>query len=240
MTASSQRFDIGMLIFDGMTILDFAGPFEVFSRMPNATVHVIGIDGKPTRSDVGGMMLPTVTIDACPALDMIFVGGGLGVNPLMEDERVLNFIAAASVSASWITSVCTGALLLGAAGLLDGYRAATHWTAMEVLPLLGAIPVHERVVIDRNRITGGGVTAGIDFGLTVTALLHGERVAQLIQLGMEYDPQPPFEVGSPRVAPQDLLDEVRRSAQPTTDARIAAARRCASRLSATHGKGLRP
>ncbi|MGF6905378.1 cyclohexyl-isocyanide hydratase [Paraburkholderia sp. GAS348] len=232
MTASTQRFYIGMLIFNGMTNLDFAGPFEVFSRMPDTTVHVIGIDGEPTRSDVGGMMLPTVTMETCPALDLFFVGGGLGVNPLMEDERVLDFIASASARASWITSVCTGALLLGAAGLLDGYRAATHWTAMEVLPLLGAIPVHERVVIDRNRVTGGGVTAGIDFGLTIAALLHGEHIAQVIQLGMEYDPKPPFQVGSPRVAQRALIDEVSRRAQPMTDERVAAAQRLAPRLTA--------
>lgn len=227
---STKEFHIGMLIFDGMTNLDFAGPFEVFSRMPGTVVHVIGITDRATVSDVGGLMLPTVTIASCPPLDMIFVGGGPGVNLLMEDEHVLAFIRETGTRASWVTSVCTGALVLGAAGLLKGYRAATHWTAMEVLPLLGAVAVHERVVIDGNRITGGGVTAGIDFGLKIASMLHGEHIAQGIQLGMEYDPQPPFDVGSPRTAPVSLVEEIRARAQRMTDERLIAARRAAEHL----------
>jgi len=225
MDNSNARFSVGMLIFDGMTNLDFAAPFEVFSRMPGATVHVIGIRDGAVTSDVGGLVLPTTTIDQCPTLDMIFVGGGPGVGPLMEHEPVLAFLAKASTHASWVTSVCTGALLLGAAGLLKGYKAATHWTAMDVLPLFNAIPIHERVVIDRNRITGGGVTAGLDFGLVIAGLLHGENVAHAIQLGMEYDPEPPFHGGSPRSAPAALVEQVKRSAQPLTDERIAIAER---------------
>jgi cyclohexyl-isocyanide hydratase len=232
MTKSVRGFHIGMLIFDGMTNLDFAGPFEVFARMPGVTVHVIGITDRVTVSDVGSLMLPTVTMANCPPLDMLFVGGGPGVNSLIEDEHVLAFVAREGARASWVTSVCTGALVLGAAGLLNGYKAATHWTAMGVLPLLGAIPVHERVVIDRNRITGGGVTAGIDFGLKIASMLHGEHVAKTIQLGMEYDPQPPFDVGSPRSAPPALVDEIRHRMQAMTDERMAAAKRAADRLSA--------
>jgi cyclohexyl-isocyanide hydratase len=225
MSNSNDTFQVGMLIFDGMTNLDFAGPFEVFARMPDTTVHVIGIREGVVTSDVGGLVLSTVTLETCPSLDLFFVGGGPGVNALMEDEHVLKFIERMGGQASWVTSVCTGALLLGAAGLLRGYKAATHWTAMDVLPLLGATPVSERVVIDRNRVTGGGVTAGIDFGLTIASLLHGEEIAQALQLGMEYDPAPPFAVGSPRSAPEALLAMVRAGAKPLTEERMAAASR---------------
>ncbi|MGF6995424.1 DJ-1/PfpI family protein [Paraburkholderia sp. GAS32] len=218
-------FSVGMLVFQGMTNLDFAAPFEVFSRMPGAEVHVIGVDDGVVTCDTGARLLPTTTIDRCPRLDMIFVGGGPGINPLMENPPVLAFLAQAGAQVSWVTSVCTGALLLGAAGLLRGYKAATHWTAMDVLPAFEVTPVYERVVMDRNRITAGGVTAGLDFGLVIAGLLHGEQIAHAIQLGMEYDPSPPFAGGSPRSAPAALVTEVRRRTQQLTDERMEIARR---------------
>ena len=218
-------FHIGMLIFPGMTNLDFAGPLEVLARMPGAVVHVLGKERAAVLTDIGQPVLPQLTFAEAPALDMLFVGGGPGATALMEDTDVLDFLRERAPVARWITSVCTGALVLGAAGLLRGYRATTHWTAMEVLPLLGAEPVHQRVVVDRNRITGGGVTAGIDFGLAVAALLHGEAVAKGLQLGMEYDPRPPFDCGSPGSAPADLVAQVRERAATLTEARLAAARR---------------
>ncbi len=218
-------FHIGMLIFDGMTNLDFAGPFEVFARLPATKVHVIAKTMAVKVSDSGMLLVPNMVLDNAPALDMLFIGGGAGVNQLMEDREVLDFVRRQGNSVSWITSVCTGALVLGAAGLLDGYRAATHWAAMEVLPLFGAIPVHERVVIDRNRITGGGVTAGIDFGLTIAAMLYGENVAMASQLAMEYDPKPPYDAGSPRSAPPAITERVRTAMSKTTEERFAIARR---------------
>jgi len=221
--SGADPFHIGMLIFPGMTNLDFAGPFEVLSRGPNAVVHVLGHSMEPVRTDVGGLLLPTMTLADAPCLDMLFVGGGPGVNALMSDKTTLQFLSERAQQAQWVTSVCTGALVLGAAGLLRGYKAATHWTAMDVLPILGARPIHERVVVDRNRITGGGVTAGIDFGLDVARLLWGRDVAQKIALFLEYDPQPPFS-GSPLRAPREIVAEVRETSATMTDARIAAAR----------------
>jgi cyclohexyl-isocyanide hydratase len=218
-------FHIGMLVFAGMTQLDFAGPLEVLARMPGAQVHVLGKERAPVLTDIGQAVLPQLALAEAPVLDMLFVGGGPGATALMEDAQVLDFLRERAPAAQWITSVCTGALVLGAAGLLRGYRATTHWTALEVLALLGAEPVRERVVVDRNRITGGGVTAGIDFGLTVAAQLHGEAVAKGLQLGMEYDPRPPFDCGSPATAPAGLVAQVRERAASMTEARIAAATR---------------
>ncbi len=222
-------FQIGMIIFPGMTKLDFAGPLEVFSRLPNTNVHVLWKDLDPVITDIGTCELPSMRLSDAPPLDLLFIGGGEGVNPLMEDAEILDFLFERAGDAQWVTSVCTGALVLGAAGLLRGYNAATHWAAMEVLHILGANPVYERVVIDRNRITGGGVTAGLDFALTVAAQLHGETYAQGMQLAMEYDPQPPFSSGSPRTSPPELVNAIRSSLAPMTSARIDAARRVAEK-----------
>lgn len=222
-------FNIGMLIFAGMTNLDFAGPLDVMARMPNATVHVITKEGAPVRTDLGFEAAGTHAFDDTPALDLVFVGGGPGINALMRDRETLDFLAGKAEGAAWVTSVCTGALVLGAAGLLRGYKAATHWTAMEALIPFGAEPVHERVVVDRNRVTGGGVTAGIDFGLTIVNLLHGPMVAQAMQLGMEYNPEPPFDSGSPRTAPPEIVDKVRTGAAKLTAERIALAKEIGQR-----------
>jgi cyclohexyl-isocyanide hydratase len=221
----SRAFRVGMLLFPGMTNLDFAAPLEVFARMPNAVVHVLGKTLEPILTDIGTLELPNMRMVDAPPLDLLFIGGGPGVNALMEDEETVGFLAARAPQALWITSVCTGALVLGAAGLLNGYRAATHWTAMDVLPHFGAQPVAERVVIDRNRITGGGVTAGIDFALTVAAQIYGEERARAMQLGMEYAPDPPFDSGSPRTASAELVALVANGAAALTLERHEIARR---------------
>ena len=218
-----------MLIFPGMTSLDFAAPLDVFARMPDTQVHVLAKDLSPVVTDIGFRETPTLAMAEAPPLDLLFVGGGPGVNALMEDAATIDFLVERAPAARWITSVCTGALVLGAAGLLKGYRAATHWAAMEVLRDFGAEPTAQRVVIDRNRITGGGVTAGLDFGLTVAAVLHGDRTAQSMQLAMEYAPEPPFDSGSPELAPPEVLTSIRAKLATVTAARRAIARRIVSR-----------
>ena len=228
--AAPAPFRFGMIIFDGMTNLDFAAPQDAFTKLRGGQVHVLAKTRDAVKTDTGGRVLPDLALSEAPELDLLFIGGGPGVNALMEDAEMLGFLAARAPRAQWITSVCTGALVLGAAGLLRGYRAATHWTAMEVLPLLGAEPVHERVVIDRNRITGGGVTAGLDFGLAVLAKLGGDDLARLVQLGQEYDPAPPFDSGSPRKAPAAIVERFRNATARTTAERMAAARRAAAKF----------
>jgi len=200
---------IGMLLFPKLTQLDLTGPFEVMSRIPGAKVHLLARTRDPVTSDTGLTITPTTTYDDAPPLDVIFAPGGGGQIAAMEDGATVPFVARAGANAKWVTSVCTGALILGAAGLLRGYKAATHWAFMELLPLFGAEPVHERVVTDRNRITAGGVTAGIDFGLTIAAAVAGTEVAEAIQLYIEYDPVPPFRSGHPSVARPELVERVR-------------------------------
>jgi cyclohexyl-isocyanide hydratase len=200
---------IGMLLFPGLTQLDLTGPFEVLHRVPGAEVHLLWKTLDPVAADSKMRFLPDTTLAACPPLDVLFVPGGAGQNALMQDREALEFLAAQGRAARYVTSVCTGSLLLGAAGLLDGYEAATHWAYMELLPLFGARPVRKRVVIDRNRITGGGVTAGIDFGLRLAAELASEGFAKGVQLALEYDPEPPFHCGNPASADPEILAAVR-------------------------------
>jgi len=200
---------IGMLLYPGLTQLDLTGPFEVLHRLPEARVHLVAASLDAVFADSGLGLLPTTTLSDCPPLDVLFVPGGRGQVPLMGDPAVLGFLRRQGAAARYVTSVCTGALLLGAAGLLDGYEAATHWAFMDLLPAFGARPVERRVVVDRNRITGGGVTAGIDFGLRLCSELAGDEVARAIQLGLEYDPEPPFRSGHPRVADPVLVAAVR-------------------------------
>lgn len=218
-----------MLVFDQMTQLDFAGPCDAFSRVRAARVNVIGKERAIVTTDSGVQIMPALTLDEAPQLDMIFVPGGPGTTSLLEDADILSFLARQGERAQWITSVCTGALVLGAAGLLQGFQATTHWAATDLLPMFGAIPLRQRVVIDRNRVTGGGVTAGIDFGLTLIARLWGEDQAKLIQLGQEYDPAPPFAAGSPDRAPE-VAARFRELAQTHAATRRAAAERAAARL----------
>ena len=200
---------IGLLVFPAMTQLDMTGPYEVFANLPSATVHLLWKTLEPVAAATGFRITPDTTLDACLPLDVICVPGGPGVAALMEDDRVLNFLRAQAETARFVTSVCTGALVLGAAGLLRGKRATTHWASRDFLAPLGAIPADGRVVRDGNLVTGGGVTAGIDFALTLVAELAGREVAQAIQLGIEYAPAPPFDAGTPETAPPAVLAAVR-------------------------------
>ena len=204
-----MSLQLGFLLYPGLTQLDLTGPYEVLSRLPGATVHLVWKEPGVITSDTGLGLVATRGFADCPKLDLLFIPGGGGQIALMQDDQVLDFVAARGGQARWVTSVCTGALVLGAAGLLRGYRAATHWGFMPLLAMFGATPVDERVVIDRNRITAGGVTAGIDFGLRVVAEVAGEELARGIELSLEYDPQPPFGCGHPRKASPELVATVR-------------------------------
>ena len=200
-----DKIQIGLLIFPRMTQLDMTGPFEVFARVPNATVHLVWKKIEPVVCDTGLTLTPTTTLSDCPKLDVICIPGGPGQIDLMEDDDVIEFVRRQGQQARYVTSVCTGALVLGAAGLLRGYKTATHWASMDNLAHFGAEAVKTRVCIDRNRITGGGVTAGIDFGLVLASKLTDTATAEKIQLYMEYNPEPPFKSGSPDSAPPAVL-----------------------------------
>lgn len=201
---------IAMLIYPAMFDMDLIGPQTFFQRLGDADVFHVWKDRSPIVSDLGVTYNARHDFETCPAdLDILFVPGGLkGTLPAMSDPAVIGFLADRGVRAKFVTSVCTGSLLLGAAGLLDGYRAASYWMVRDLLPLFGATPVHERVVVDRNRITGGGVTAGLDFGLTLAALLRGEDHAKMLQLLVEYDPHPPFDAGAPERAPTAVVERI--------------------------------
>lgn len=226
-----NALSIGMVLYPNFTHLDLTGPFEVFGRLPNAQVIAIGPEAEVVTSDTGLNVVPDLSFDEAPQLDLLCVPGGPGVNAMLEDQLFLGFLRSQAKAAQYLTSVCSGSLLLGAAGLLRGYRAATHWLSMDLLAAFGAIPVKQRVVIDRNRITGGGVTAGIDFGLVVAAQLAGEEVAKRIQLMLEYNPMPPFDAGSPDRAEPAVVAAVRAQGAKYLDARREIVRRAAARLS---------
>jgi cyclohexyl-isocyanide hydratase len=202
---STDGLNVGLLLFPEMTQLDMTGPYEVFVSLPRTTVHLIWKTLDPVTTGGGLRMLPTTTLAACPKLDVICVPGGPGQVALMQDAEVLGFLRKQAETSRYVTSVCTGSLVLGAAGLLRGYRATCHWLSLDQLTLLGATPVAERIVMDGNRITGGGVTSGIDFALFVAAQLFDENIAKEIQLRIEYDPAPPFNSGSPRTADPALV-----------------------------------
>jgi cyclohexyl-isocyanide hydratase len=222
--------NIGLLLFPAMTQLDATGPYEVLSRLPGARVHLIAKTSAPAASEQGLAIVPTATFAETPPLDLVCVPGGTGVNALLEDEETLAFLRHHGERARFVTSVCTGALALGAAGLLRGYKATTHWTALEFLGAFGAEAVEARFVVDRNRITGGGVTAGIDFGLVVAAELCGEAWARAIQLQIEYDPAPPFDSGSPRTADPALVARLRAANHARVEERRRIVARAAARL----------
>lgn len=219
-----------MVLFDGVTQLDLTGPYEVLARMPDTRVHLVAERREPVRSEWGLVILPDATFDDAPPLDVLCVPGGWSVNARLTDDTLLAFLRDRGARARYVTSVCSGSLLLGAAGLLRGYRATTHWLSLDLLPLLGAEPVRARVVLDRNRITGAGVTAGLDFGLALAAELFDASVAQAIQLAIEYDPSPPFDSGSPHSAPAAVRDAVARASQRTLAERRALVERAALRL----------
>jgi cyclohexyl-isocyanide hydratase len=201
---------IGMILFENLTQLDLTGPYEVFNRLPNTQIYLIAETITAVKSDGGMKIMSDTTFHDCPLLDILFVPGGPGVSAAMENDVLMAFLKKQSLTAQYITSVCTGSLVLGMAGLLRGYKATTHWLSLDLLTLFEDVTVEkQRVVIDKNRITGGGVTAGIDFGLTLVASIFNENLAKEIQLILEYNPQPPFNAGSPDTADVELLEYVK-------------------------------
>lgn len=210
-------FHIGFVIFPNLTQLDFTGPLQVLHRMPDAVLHIVAKTRDPVPSDCGLALVPTATFADCPPLDLICAPGGHGVVRAIADRDTVDFVRRQGEVAGYVTSVCTGAFLLGAAGLLRGRRATTHWAYTDLLPLVGATHEKARVVWDGNVVTAGGVTSGIDFALTIVARLAGDDVARSIQLSIEYDPSPPFDSGHPDRAP----DAVRRRLDPMFAARRA-------------------
>lgn len=204
-----MALQIGMVLFPNITQLDLTGPHEVLARIPGVKVHLAARTLDPITSETGLTMLPTTTFREAPPIDLLFVPGGYGQVAAAEDGETLDWIAATGATARWVTSACTGSLLLGMAGLLHGYRASTHWAFIDLLGLVGAIPTARRVVIDRNRMTSGGVTAGIDIALHIASEVAGREEAERIQLALEYDPEPPFRAGHPNVARPELVARVR-------------------------------
>jgi cyclohexyl-isocyanide hydratase len=228
--SSSRHLHIGALLFERMDQIDFTGPFEVLSKVPNSSFHVIGKDKTPIRDVQGLILTPEETLSEAPELDVLVVPGGYGQQDLMDDEVVLSFIRRQAAHAEYVFSVCTGALICGAAGLLRNVRSTTHWASFDLLRYFGAIPVDSRVVVDGKHVSAAGVTAGIDGALTVAALLRGEPVAQGIQLSIEYAPEPPFHSGTPKTAPPEVLEAAREEVREVTAARLATAIRIGRRL----------
>jgi len=226
----SAALQIGLVIFPKVTQLDLTGPLQVFSSVPDAKVHLIWKRIEPVASDSVLTLTPTTNFADCPQLDVICVPGGGGTDDMVNDAEMLDFLRRQAKSAKYITSVCTGSLVLGAAGLLKGYRAATHWSAMDLLGAFGATPTRTRVCVDRNRITGGGVTAGIDFALTLVSILVDRPTAEMIQLRLEYNPAPPFNSGSPDTAPPEILAQMQERIAPFRKRRTEAVERAAARL----------
>jgi cyclohexyl-isocyanide hydratase len=221
---------IGLLVFPKVTQLDLTGPLQVFSSLPGAEVHLVWKRIEPVPTDTVLVLTPTMSFADCPPLDVICVPGGAGTDDMVNDAEMLDFLRRQSTAAKYVTSVCTGSLVLGAAGLLQGYRATTHWTAIDLLAPFGATPVDTRVCIDRNRVTGGGVTAGIDFALTLVSILVDRATAEMIQLRLEYNPAPPFNAGSPDTAPPEILAHMKERIAPSRQRRSEAMQRAAARL----------
>lgn len=227
---SDSILTVGIVLFDGLTQLDLTGAYEVVARMPNTRVHLIAERAEAVRSEWGLRIVPDTTFDVVPPLDVLCVPGGWGINAQLENEALLAFLRTQGARARYVTSICSGSLLLGAAGLLHGYRATTHWMSLDLLPYFGAKPVARRVVRDGNRITGAGVTAGIDFGLVLAAELFGDAVAQRIQLAIEYRPVPPFDSGAPDTAPDAVRAAVLDASRQSLLERRAIVERAAARL----------
>lgn len=230
MIPHDTHLQIGSLLFDGLDQIDLTGPFEVLSRVPNATYRVYAKTIEPVRDVRGLRLTPDATLADAPRLDVLHVPGGFGQEAVMEDAEILAWLQWQATRAQSVFSVCTGALLLGAAGLLRGRRATTHWASFHLLPLFGAIPVNERVVLDGNWIFAAGVTAGIDGALRLAAELRGDDAARAIQLYMQYAPEPPFDSGTPERAPGAILDQARQAVAGITAQREETARRVAARL----------
>ena len=233
MIPHDTHLHIGSLLFEGIDQIDLTGPFEVLSRIPNATYRIYGKAAAPVRDLKGLWLMPDASLADAPPLDVLHVPGGFGQEALMEDAGVLGWIRQQASGACHIFSVCTGALLCGAAGLLRGRRATTHWASLHLLPFFGAIPVNERVVIDGAFVFAAGVTAGIDGALRLAAELRGEETAQAIQLNMVYAPEPPFQSGTPETAPPAILQQQRLSLRAITARREETARHVAAKLGIT-------
>jgi cyclohexyl-isocyanide hydratase len=219
-----------MLLYPGLTQLDLTGPFEVLTRFRELTIDLVWKTTHPVTDGNGLRLLPTTDFDSCRQADILFVPGGPGQAKLMSDDETLNFLRRQAEGAQYVTSVCTGSLVLAAAGLLRGCRATSHWLSLEQLSYFDVIPVRERVVIDGSRITGAGVTSGIDFALTLAAQLFGEERARGVQLSMEYDPKPPFASGSPDNALRATVERARELAAPFQAQRARIAQEAAERL----------
>jgi cyclohexyl-isocyanide hydratase len=233
MIDNGRHINIGSLLFEGLDQIDLTGPFEVLSRLPNSTYRVYAKTLAPIRDVKGLRLAADATLADAPQLDVLHVPGGFGQEDLMDDAEVLDWIAQQAKGAHAVFSVCTGALLCGAAGLLIGRRATTHWASFHLLPLFGASPINERVVVDGDWVFAAGVTAGIDGALQLTANLRGEDVARGIQLYMAYAPEPPFNSGTPEGAPAAVLDKARASLVQLTKRREQTARKIAERLGVT-------
>ena len=233
MIPQDQPLQIGSLLFEGLDQIDLTGPFEVLSRVPNATFRLYGLTGAPVRDVKGLRLVPDGTFTEAPQLDVLHIPGGPGQEALMADEAVLGWVRRQAAGAKIIFSVCTGALICGAAGILRGRRATTYWAAMDLLPYFGATPIAARVVVDGNQVSSAGVTAGIDGALRVAAMLRGKEAAEAIQLTMQYAPEPPFNAGSPETAPRDVVAAVRGAAAELMAQRKETARAAAKRLSIT-------
>lgn len=229
-TPTEKHLNVGALVFPQMDQIDLTGPFEVLSRLPNSTFHLLWKELSPVRDIRGLIITPGRMLDEAPQLDLLVVPGGFGQEALMDDDVVLKFIQAQAKNAAYVFSICTGALLCGAAGLLRGVKSTTHWSAFHLLPYFGAIPVDARVVVDGKHVSAAGVTAGLDGALRVASLMCDERVAQQIQLAIEYAPDPPFHSGTPQTAPPEVLQAARVSVQKITEARLVTAQRIAARL----------
>jgi cyclohexyl-isocyanide hydratase len=234
MISPETHLQIGSLLFEGIDQIDLTGPFEVFSRIPNATYRIYAKTTAPARDIRGLRLLPDALLAEAPQLDLLHVPGGFGQEALMDDEDVLAWIRGQAAGARCLFSVCTGALVCGAAGLLTGRRVTTHWASMHLLPFFGATAVDERVVADGHFVFAAGVTAGIDGALRVAANLRGEEVAQAIQLTIAYAPEPPFSSGTPETAPPAILEQARISYRAVTEKREQTARRVSERLGIRH------
>ena len=233
MIAEDQPLEIGALLFDGLDQLDLTGLFEVLSRIPNSTVRLYGLTATAVRDIKGLQLTPDGTLNEAPQLDVLHIPGGPGQEALMENETVLGWVRDQGKGAKIVFSVCTGALICGAAGLLNGRRATTYWAAMDLLPYFGATPVGSRVVVDGNLVSAAGVSSGIDGALHVAAMMRGKAAAEAIQLYMQYAPEPPFNAGSPQTAAPDTVTAVKDAAADLMARRKQSAKAVAKRLGVT-------
>lgn len=226
-----NQLQVGFLIYPEVIQLDVMGAYQVLAFPPNTHLHLIGKTLSPIVSNEGLTLIPTVTLADCPPLDVICVpGGGMGQVEVMKDSEIRSFLQQQSITAQYVTSVCTGSMILAAAGLLQGYKATCHWAFRDQLAMLGVEVMPQRVVIDRNRVTGAGVTSGIDFGLTLLGLLCGEEVGKMTQLMMEYTPEPPFNAGTPETAGEEIVQPLMQFGKPLFDAFLAQTRETADLL----------